>query len=90
VAAMLEGGKAGWSGPEKQAAALDTLMQSVAVAEGVSAKDLLHDPTVFAAGQKAIDAVHAGKVAVAELQQAVRTFKASKNPPAAPDGTGQP
>lgn len=80
VETMVAGGKQGWSGPEKQAAALDTLLQSVAVAEGVSGEDLLHDQAVLAAGRKAIDATHAAKVAVAEFKTAVTMFKASKNP----------
>jgi hypothetical protein len=90
VSVMKKDGKQGWDGEQKQAAALDTLLQSVAVAEGLSGQDLFHDPTVLAAGKKAIDATHAAKVAVAEFAQTVATFKASKNPAALADGTGAP
>jgi hypothetical protein len=78
VEVMREGGKAGWTGAEKQDAALDTVLQGVAVAEGLSGKDLLHDPTVAAAGRRAIDAAHAAKVAAAEFASAIATFKAAR------------
>jgi hypothetical protein len=83
VETLIAGGKAGWSGPEKQAAALDTLLQGVVIAEGLKGEDLLHDPTVAAAGQRAIDATHAAKEAVAEFKAAIDTFKAARIPPVA-------
>jgi phytoene/squalene synthetase len=90
VAAMADGGRLGWDGQAKQEAALDTLLKSVAVAEGVAAKDLLVDERVAAAGRQAINAMHAQKVALAQFTEVIRAFKASKVPVAAADGTGQP
>lgn len=88
VEAMAEGGRLGWDSQAKQDAALDTLLKSVAVAEGVAAKDLLVDERVAAAGRQAINAVHAQKVALAQFTEVIRAFRAAKV--AAPDGTGQP
>lgn len=83
VTEMLAGGKSGWSGPEKQAAALRTLVNSVAIAEGIKEQDLLDDAAVADAGRQAIDAALQAKVAAAKFQQTVEAFKASKVKPAA-------
>jgi hypothetical protein len=80
VEIMRAGGKSGWSGPEKQNAALQSVLQAVAAYEGVAGADVLNDASVAAAGRKLIDASHAQKVALAEFAEAVRLVKASKNP----------
>lgn len=89
VSEMRKGGRQGWDGAEKQTAALEAVLNGLVIAEGLSDKDLLNDATVRAAGVKAIDAVHASKVALAELKEAVDLFRASKVIAAA-DGTGTP
>lgn len=88
VATMADDGLLGWDGPQKRLAAIDTVLKSVAVAEGVSKRDLVDDAAVAAATQQAIDAAHAHKVALADLTAAIRAFKAARV--AAPDGTGTP
>lgn len=83
VETMIAGGASGWSGVEKQNAALSTLLNSVVIAEGIKGQDIYNDPLVLAAGRKAIDTAHAAKVAAAEFAETVKAFKAAKNPPAA-------
>lgn len=80
VDAMVKGGAAGWSSEAKQTAALETLLKSVAVAEHWQARDLLDDAQVLAAGRQAINAVHAQKVAIAQLTDTLRAFKAARKP----------
>lgn len=81
VEVMKAGGKAGWSGPEKQQAALEATLQAVAAYEGLTEKDALNDEAVATAGRKLIDATVAQKHALAEFTEAVKAFKAMKNKP---------
>lgn len=78
VETMRAGGKAGWSGPEKQQAALSAVLDGVVIAEGLTKQDLLDNDAVTAAGRRAIDAAVAAKQTAAEFQSVIAAFKAAR------------
>jgi len=81
VIGFVQEGKAGWGGVEKQQKALELILDGIVVAEGIAKKDLLDNPTVDAAGRRAIDAVVAAKKAVAEFKATVELVKQAKAQP---------
>lgn len=78
VIAFKAEGKTGWASVEKQQKALELILDGIVVAEGIAKKDLLDNPTVDAAGRRAIDAMVSSKKALAEFKATVELVKSAK------------